>query len=317
MKTVLSHKIFWLIAALLLSIAFDNPAVGLIAGAGIAMVFGNPVSVSTGGISKKLLQISVTLLGFGLQIGIILKVGLASIGITLSGIAVTLAAGLLLCRVFGIDGKLSVLLTSGTAICGGSAIAAMSPAINASHSQTAMAMSVVFLLNALGLVIFPPLGHALNMSQESFGLWSAVAIHDTSSVVGAASAYGAAAAGIAVTVKLTRALWIFPLAFAAARFNKSETKPPFQWFLVTFLLAGVINSLFPERADVWNFLALSGRHLMTGALFLVGSCLTLAELRKIGVKPLIVSVILWVFVSAASFLAIKFGLWHISADILN
>ncbi len=166
MQKLLSYKTFWFAAALILSITTDFPAIGLIIGIAIALVFGNPLKNITGKISKNLLQISVILLGFGMQIGVILKVGFASIGITFTSIAITMIAGLLLGRFFHIERNLSILLTSGTAICGGSAIAAMSPAINATQGQTAVAMAVVFLLNALGLIIFPPLGHLLGMDVQ-------------------------------------------------------------------------------------------------------------------------------------------------------
>ena len=317
MKKVLSKKIFWFLVALVLSIVTDYPAIGLVIGIAIALIFGNPIKNVTGKISKNLLQISVIFLGFGMQIGIILKVGFASIGITFTSIAITMIAGLLLGRLFAIEKNLSILLTSGTAICGGSAIAAMSPAINATQAQTAVAMAVIFLLNALGLIIFPPLGHLIGMDEASFGLWSAIAIHDTSSVVGAATQYGAVAAGIAITVKLTRALWIFPLALGVARFNKSETKPPFPWFLIGFLLAGVITTLFPIGDNVWHSLSTAGKHLMTGTLFLVGAGLTLDELHKVGVRSLLVSVILWVIITLVSLAAILSGIWHIPASILD
>lgn len=317
MQKILSYKIFWFTAALILSITTDFPAIGLVIGIAIALIFGNPVKSVTGQISKQLLQTSVILLGFGMQIGVILKVGFASIGITFTSIAITMIAGLLLGRFFQIERNLSILLTSGTAICGGSAIAAMAPAINATQGQTAVAMAVVFLLNALGLIIFPPLGHLLGMDEASFGLWAAIAIHDTSSVVGAAAQYGAVAAGIAVTVKLTRALWIFPLALGAAKFNKSETKPPFQWFLAGFLMAGLITTLFPAGNEVWHSLSTAGKHLMTGTLFLVGAGLTMEELRKVGVRSLLVSVILWIIITIVSFASISMGIWYISPDILK
>ena len=299
MKKILSYKLFWFAVALVLSITTDYPAIGLIIGIAIALIFGNPVKDVTGKISKKLLQTSVILLGFGMQIGVILKVGFTSIGITFTSIAMTMIIGLLL------------------GICGGSAIAAMAPAINATQSQTAVSMAVVFLLNAIGLIIFPPLGHLLGMDEASFGLWAAIAIHDTSSVVGAATQYGAIAAGIAITVKLTRALWIFPLALGVAKFNKSETNPPFPWFLVGFLIAGLITTLFPVGNELWSSLSKIGKHLMTGTLFLVGAGLTIGELAKVGVRSLLVSVILWIIITAVSFTAIHMDLWYISPDIIK
>ncbi len=313
---VLSRKSFWLAAALALSVLTPNPAFGLIAGVLIALIFDNPLKQFTGKTSKTLLQASVVLLGFGLQFAVIIKVGLSSIGITFTGIAATLIIGLILGRIFRLEKNLSTLITSGTAICGGSAIAAMAPAIGASHAETAVAMAVVFLLNAAGLVIFPPLGHIFGMSQETFGLWAAVAIHDTSSVVGAAAAYGTTAAVIATTVKLTRALWILPLSFGAAKLNKSETKPKFQWFLIGFMAAGLIRSLIPSGEPVWNAMAAAGKHMMTGTLFLVGSVLTFSEIRKIGVRPLVMAVALWIIISVLSFAAIYSGFWSIPADII-
>ena len=317
MKKILSYKLFWFLVALILSITTEYPAIGLLIGMAIALIFGNPIKDVTGKISKKLLQTSVILLGFGIQIGVILKVGFASIGITFTSIFITMFVGLYLGRLFHIEKNLSILLTSGTAICGGSAIAAMAPAINATQSQTAVSMAVIFLLNALGLIIFPPLGHLFGMDEASFGLWAAIAIHDTSSVVGAATQYGVIAANIAITVKLTRALWIFPLALGVAKFNKSETNPPFPWFLVGFLIAGLITTLFPVGNELWSSLSKIGKHLMTGTLFLVGAGLTIGELAKVGVRSLLVSVILWIIITAVSFTAIHMDLWYISPDIIK
>ncbi len=317
MYRLLSYKGFWLTTVVILSVITDFPAIGLVIGILLALIFGNPLKSFTGIISKKLLQTSVILLGFGMQIGVILKVGFASIGITFTSIVITIIVGLLLGKLFHIERNLSILLTSGTAICGGSAIAAMAPAINATQGQTAIAMAIIFLLNAIGLIIFPPLGYLLNMDEASFGLLSAIAIHDTSSVVGAATQYGAVAASIAITVKLTRALWIFPLSFVAAKFNKSETKPHFQWFLVGFLMAGIITTLFPSGNNLWHLLSTIGKHLMTGTLFLVGAGLTMEELKNIGFRPLFMSVILWIIITIVCLVAIYMGIWHISPEILQ
>lgn len=315
-EKILNHKAFWISAAVLLSVITPNPAFGLIAGCLLALIFDNPLKQFTGKASKILLQTSVVLLGFGLQFAVIIKVGISSIGITFTGIAMTLIIGIILGRIFRLEKNLATLITSGTAICGGSAIAAMAPAIGAAHAETAMAMAVVFFLNAIGLVVFPPLGHIFGMNQETFGLWAAIAIHDTSSVVGAAAAYGTTAAMIATTVKLTRALWILPLSFGAAKLNKSETKPKFQWFLIGFMAAGLIRSLIPTAEPVWNTVAAIGKHMMTGTLFLVGSVLTFSEIKKIGARPLIMAVVLWAIISVLSFAAIYSGLWSIPADII-
>ena len=202
------NKYFWFAAAAALSVITPNPAVGLAIGLAIALTVGNPAQKETSAASKKLLQLSVILLGFGMRFDAVLKVGAASLWVTLISISATLAIGSALGKVFGIERRLAVLLSSGTAICGGSAIAAMAPAISASSVETGVAMAVIFLLNGIALFLFPPLGHLIGLTQEQFGFWAALAIHDTSSVVGAASIYGAAALAIGATVKLTRALWI-------------------------------------------------------------------------------------------------------------
>lgn len=313
---ILSNKIFWFVGATIFSIITSNPVIGLIFGLIIGIVLGNPLQAFTGKTSKILLQTAVILLGFGLQFSVIMKVGLASVGITFSSIAVTLILGILLGRFFNIDKNLAILLTSGTAICGGSAIAAIAPTINATQSQTAVAMAVIFLLNAVGLLIFPIIGHIIGMNQESFGLWAAVAIHDTSSVVGATAAYGSVALLIGTTVKLTRALWIFPLALVTAKLNKTESKPKFQWFLIGFLAAGLIRSFIPAGDAMWNSFAITGKHIMGGTLFLIGAGLTMNELGKIGVKSLLMAVVLWIIISALSLAAVLTGVWSISPNIV-
>ena len=246
------NKYFWFAAAAALSVITPNPAVGLALGLAIALTVGNPAQKETSAASKKLLQLSVILLGFGMRFDAVLKVGFASLWVTLISISATLAIGSALGKIFGIERRLAVLLSSGTAICGGSAIAAMAPAISASSVETGVAMAVIFLLNGIALFLFPPLGHLIGLTQEQFGFWAALAIHDTSSVVGAASIYGAAALAIGATVKLTRALWILPVSYLGARLAKSEAKAKFQWFLLGFLLAALVRSLTPQFGALWD-----------------------------------------------------------------
>ena len=306
MNNILSNKYFWIILTFALSLVTTFSAIGLIIGILIALIFGNPITNYTSKLSKYLLQISVVLLGFGMDIKHLIQVGIASIGITLITIIFTFIIGIILGKIFKLEKDLSILITSGTAICGGSAIAAMAPAINAKESHTAIALSVVFLLNAIALFIFPPIGHFFNLSEEQFGLWSAIAIHDTSSVVGAAATYGSIAAGIAITVKLTRALWIIPLSITVSKFYKSETKPKFQWFLLFFIMASIISTYIPLN-ELWQMLLISGKHLMTGTLFLVGSVLTISQIKKLGLKSLSMALILWLVISILSFLIIYFN----------
>ena len=301
------NKYFWFAAAAALSVITPNPAVGLALGLAIALTVGNPAQKETSAASKKLLQLSVILLGFGMRFDAVLKVGFASLWVTLISISATLAIGSALGKVFGIERRLAVLLSSGTAICGGSAIAAMAPAISASSVETGVAMAVIFLLNGIALFLFPPLGHLIGLTQEQFGFWAALAIHDTSSVVGAASIYGAAALAIGATVKLTRALWILPVSYLGARLAKSEAKAKFQWFLLGFLLAALVRSLAPQFGALWDAGSLVGKHMMTGTLFLIGGGLGRAELQKIGAKPLVMAALLWCIISCLSLAAVKLG----------
>ena len=315
MQKVLSNKYIWIAVALLLSVLTSNAVICLVIGMVFALIFGNPIASVTGKVSEKLLKTAVVLMGFGMSIGTMLKVGYASLWITFSSILITMVLGILYGRLFGTDRQIAVLVSSGTAICGASAIATMSPAIGATQAHTAIALAVVFILNALGLLIFPFLGHLLNLSPETFGLWAAISIHNTSSVVGAVTVYGGAAVAIGVTVKLVRALWIFPLAFIASRLTKSDTKPPVQWFLLAFLAAGIITSILPEYKDIWKFLSKAGKHLMAGTLFLVGSCLTIAELKKVGIRSLAMAVALWVTIAVIAYIAVITGFWHIPVDV--
>ncbi|ADD67812.1 Uncharacterized protein family UPF0324 [Denitrovibrio acetiphilus DSM 12809] len=312
MQNLLSNFYLWVLVAIIISVFSKSPAVALCVGAAISMTLGNPVRKKTGNLAKKILQLAIVMLGFGLQINVVLKVGYASIWITMISISATMFVGYILGKLFSVERDLSILLSSGTAICGGSAIAAMSPAIGASEMHTAVAMAVVFLLNGLALIIFPHVGHMLNMSQNDFGLWSALAIHDTSSVVGAASIYGMQALAVGTTVKLTRALWILPLAFAGAKINNSENKAKFPWFLLFFLLAAMLRSYMPAYDDYFMQMAFIGKRMMVFTLFLIGAGLTVSELKKIGMKPLVMSVLLWVIVSVVSLTVILEGWAHFS-----
>jgi len=310
MNYLLNNFYVWVAVAIIISVFSKSPALALCVGAVISISFGNPVKKQTGSLAKKILQLAIVMLGFGLQINVVLKVGYASVWITMVSISGTMLTGYILGKLFSVERDLSVLLSSGTAICGGSAIAAMSPAIGASETHTAVAMAIVFLLNGLGLIIFPYAGHMLGMSQTDFGLWSALAIHDTSSVVGAASIYGMQALAVGTTVKLTRALWILPLAFAGSKVCKSENKAKFPWFLLFFLLAAVARSYMPQYEVYFTDMAHIGKRMMVFTLFLIGAGLTLSELKKIGVKPLVMSVILWGIVSIVSLTAILQGWTH-------
>ena len=299
---------FWYITALVLSLVSKNPALGLAIGAIIGLTVGNPLAAATGKMSKKLLQLAVIMLGFGMQLNVVLRVGLTSVWVTMISITATVCLGMILAKSFHVEKNLAVLISSGTAICGGSAIAAMAPSIGAAQAETAVAMAVVFLLNGVALIIFPPLGKFLAMTEGQFGLWSALAIHDTSSVVGAAAIFGSQALAIATTVKLTRALWILPLAFVGGKIYKTNTKAPFQWFLVGFLAAAALRMVLPSFESAFDFGATVGKHMMTGTLFLIGGGLSRPGLKKIGIKPLLMALLLWLVVSVVTAFLIKNGI---------
>ncbi|MCB1172222.1 MAG: putative sulfate exporter family transporter [Leptospiraceae bacterium] len=283
-----------------------SPAIGLVAGLALALLFRQSDKKGAVKAGKFLLQIAVVLLGFQLQIATVFKVGRSSIPLTAVTISAVLLFGFLLGRLFRLDQKLSTLISSGTAICGGSAIAAIAPAIQASATQIAVSMGIVFILNAVALLIFPPLGKMLHMSQQQFGLWAAIAIHDTSSVVGATVSYGQEAAAIGTTVKLTRALWILPLAFVMARMHKSAGKARLPYFLAGFVAASLLASYLPAWHELWAWLALTGKHLMIGILFLVGLGLTIEDLQTVGFRPLLAAIGLWLFIGIGSLILILY-----------
>ncbi len=305
---IVRHPALWVGVAVLLAVTEASPAIGLLIGLVVGLTVGAPDRLRPARVSKQLLQASVVLLGFGMQIGAAIRIGVSSAGVTLLTISGTLALAAVLGRLMRVDREVQTLIGSGTAICGGSAIAAVAPAIGASPASTAVALSVVFVLNGVALFVFPWLGHALGMSQQQFGLWAALAIHDTSSVVGAASAYGAEALALATVVKLTRALWIAPVALIAARVHGGgRSGAKVQWFLIGFILASVVAWLVPAP-ELWGVLARIGKALMAPTLFMVGASLTRETLREVGVRPLVMGVVLWAVVSTLTALLVLGGL---------
>ncbi|MDD5285217.1 MAG: putative sulfate exporter family transporter [Desulfuromonadaceae bacterium] len=272
-----------------------------------SLFVGNPWPGESAAWSKKLLQLSVVGLGFGVGIADVWHAGREAVLYTPVSIAVTLAAGLLLGRMLRTPARTSALISFGTAICGGSAIAAMAPVINADDEEIAVSMATVFSLNALALLLFPPIGHIFGLTERQFGLWAALAIHDTSSVVGAASAYGASALAIGTTVKLARAIWIAPSALIASHFAHSQAKARIPLFIIGFIAAASLRSLLPSMVNLWQILAAMARQGLVMTLFLVGNGLTREVLRRVGVRPLAQGVILWVLVSATMLAVILEG----------
>ncbi|MBE7639358.1 putative sulfate exporter family transporter [Salegentibacter sp. BLCTC] len=285
---------------------------GLISGA-IALVLGFLFTVFTGQLFPNfthksiqfLLKISVVGLGFGMYITETLQIGKEGLNITLFTIAATLILGWLLAKILKIDVRLGHLISSGTSICGGSAIAAISPVINAKPKTISVSLGVVFLLNSVALFIFPGIGHFFNMSQHQFGLWTAIAIHDTSSVVGAALAYGEEALRVATTVKLARTLWIIPVSLISMfLFKTKDGKIKIPLFILFFILAIAINSYFNLPAELSQSITGISKRLLVACLFLVGTTLSLKDIKQTGFRPFVLGISLWVFISISSLLVI-------------
>jgi uncharacterized integral membrane protein (TIGR00698 family) len=229
---------------------------------------------------------------------------------TAVGIAATMLLGIYLGRAIVVRRKVSFLITVGTAICGGSAIAAVAPIARATDEEIAVSLGTVFVLNSVALLLFPPIGYALHMSQPQFGLWAALAIHDTSSVVGAAAKYGNEALAIGTTVKLARALWILPIAlFTAYKLKskslKTETNVQWPWFILLFCLAAFANTYLPQFASAYTVLSRAGRIGLTVTLYLIGTGLSKATLKQVGTKPMMQGVLLWAVVAIVSLIAIE------------
>jgi uncharacterized integral membrane protein (TIGR00698 family) len=291
---------------------FVSPPVALALGLILSFTIGNPFPGQTKKITKILLQASVVLLGFGMNLEAVVKAGKDGILFTIATIFGTLALGFLLGRFLKVKDKTSSLISSGTAICGGSAIAAVAPAIDADSEDISVSLATVFILNSVALFIFPVIGRALHLTENQFGVWAAIAIHDTSSVVGAASRYGAEALQIATIVKLARALWIAPVAlFFAFLYRRKDadkkTKIAIPWFIFLFLMAAGVRTyaptfILPSLFDSPVMLAKTG---LTVTLFLIGASLSRQALKTVGVRPLIQGVLLWIVISLFSLWAVR------------
>lgn len=287
----------------------SSPPVALALGLALALVLGNPFPQFTQRWSKILLQLSVVGLGFGMNLGEVLRAGRTGFLYTVIGITFAVACGLMLGKIFAVRQTPSMLISVGTAICGGSAIAAVGPVLEADEDDMAVSLGTIFILNAVALFIFPAIGHAFALSQKQFGLWAALAIHDTSSVVGAAAKYGSIALAIATTVKLTRALWIVPVTLAAATFNHRKTRIQIPWFIVFFLLAAVVRSYSPASAKpIFGGLLVAAKIGLAITLFLIGSALSRQAVKNVGVRPLAQGIVLWATVAVGSMWLVRSGL---------
>ncbi|WP_343657695.1 putative sulfate exporter family transporter [Chryseobacterium sp.] len=309
MKNFIQHemtrKIFFIVLAVVCLTPFISSPIALALGFILAVLIGNPFEKHLHQYIHVLLQISIVGLGFGLKLDEALQAGKTGLILTVVSIVTVMVLGYFLGKIFKLERPLSYLLSAGTAICGGSAIAAISPIIKPNTKQISLALAIIFTLNSVALFVYPAIGHLLNLTQQQFGLWCAVGIHDTSSVVGAASKYGDEALKIATTVKLARALWIIPVSLITMFIFKSKgSKIKIPWFIGYFIAAIILNTYFPffdRFSTSITVLAKSGLNL---TLFFIGSTLSLQTLKSIGLKPLSAAVLLWVTISIGSLLYI-------------
>ena len=276
----------------------------------LAMIVGNPYIGKTRKLTKPMLAWSIVGLGAGINLTMVLKAGIEGFFFTFISLAATLLAGFWIGKLFKTSREMSALINVGTAICGGSAIAAVSSAIRAKDETISVSLGVVFILNAVALFIFPFIGHLAGFTQDQFGLWAALAIHDTSSVVGAAMQYGERALEVGTTVKLVRALWIIPVTLLFAKFfdrseDKSSLPRQYPWFIGGFVLMSAIVTSFESLQPYGHQLEWLAKRTLVATLFLIGSGLTLEALKKVGLKTFLHGVTLWILIATCSLLFIK------------
>jgi uncharacterized integral membrane protein (TIGR00698 family) len=301
------QQIIFVLFLLLCLFPIISPPIALLLGLIVANLSGHPFLHLNHKATNILLQVSVVGLGFGMNVHSAVAAGKEGLLFTVGSIVVTIALGTLLGKWLNIQKKTSHLISCGTAICGGSAIAAIAPVIQSDEKQTSVALGVIFILNSIALFVFPMVGHWLNMSQNDFGLWCAIAIHDTSSVVGAANKYGAEALQIATTVKLARALWIIPVALITAFVFKNKTsKLKIPYFIGLFILAMICYTYFSPVAIVAPHLVSIAKTGLTVTLFLIGAGLNRSVLKSVGLLPLLQGVLLWVSIAIGTLWAILY-----------
>ncbi len=314
LKQNLAKIIYPVVAAACLT-AWASSAIALLIGVLLAILLGNPYLKESQKYTHVLLGFSVIGLGAGMNLQVIGKVGLQGVGYTVIGIGTALLAGTLLGRWLKTSKDTSILITVGTAICGGSAIAAVAAVIRAKSSEVSVALGIVFILNGLALFIFPAIGHHFLLSEGQFGLWSALAIHDTSSVVGSTLQYGPYAVEVGTTIKLARALWIVPVAFMIGiirtqttkeESHKAKAKKP--WFILGFIFAAAIVTYFPALQPMGHIVESVAKRVLVLTLFLIGSNLTLETLKSVGFKPFIQGILLWIIMASTSLATIVYGL---------
>jgi uncharacterized integral membrane protein (TIGR00698 family) len=305
------NKRVFFIGLILAASGLISPPFALLGGLIYGLTLTHPFHIESKQLSKFLLQASVVGLGFGMNLHEVVHAGRSGFFYTAVSITTVMLLGLGLGYVIRVSKKSSFLIAAGTAICGGSAIAAVGPIAEANEEEMAVSLGAVFILNSIALFLFPAIGFALHMSQSQFGLWSALAIHDTSSVVGATARFGAVALSVGTTVKLARALWIVPLSIATAVTLKSKAKIQWPWFILFFCIAALLNTLLPTFNPAFATLSRLGKIGLTVTLFLIGTGLNKETLKKVGVRPLLQGLTLWIIVGSATLALILVKWIHI------
>lgn len=313
----MSRTSLFFVGIILSAVGTLSPPMALVAGLAFGLSFVHPFPREGAEVTKFLLQASVVMLGFGMNLGEVIRAGRAGFLFTAMGLAFALLLGLGLGKLMSVRPKASLLITCGTAICGGSAIAAVAPVAGASEEDMAVALGTVFTLNAVALLLFPFIGWHFHLSQTQFGLWAALAIHDTSSVVGAAARYGQQALAIGTTVKLARALWIIPVALVTAlifsrrsegsRSDGRRAKIQVPWFIGLFVFAAVARTYVPLNVAVFAKMSALGKSGLTVVLFLIGTGLSRETIRRVGVRPMLQGIALWIVIASVSLMAIRAG----------
>jgi uncharacterized integral membrane protein (TIGR00698 family) len=304
-------KILFIVGLVLAASGKISPPIALALGIAYGFSFDHAFQSHARRGSRLLLQLSVIGLGFGMNLHQVLAAGRSGFLYTAGSISVALLLGWALGKLLRVDRSISYLISTGTAICGGSAIAAISPITEASEEQIAVSMGTVFILNSIALIAFPFIGSQLHLSQTQFGLWSALAIHDTSSVVGAAAKFGTLALAVGTTVKLARALWIVPVSLGTAAIKKSKARIQWPWFILFFCLAAVANTYLHVMNPAYPMLKQLGVVGLTITLYLIGTGLSMKTIRQVGHRPLLQGILLWIAVAAGSLALIRMGLVHL------
>jgi uncharacterized integral membrane protein (TIGR00698 family) len=301
-------KNLFFIALIIAASGLLSPPLALLGGLIYGLSFAHPFHLESRRLAKFLLQASVVALGFGMNLREVAHAGRSGFLYTAVSITAAMLLGLALGYLIHVSKRAAFLISAGTAICGGSAIAAVGPIANANEEEMAVSLGAVFILNSVALFLFPLIGYALHLTQPQFGLWSALAIHDTSSVVGATAKYGPVALSVGTTVKLARALWIVPLSLVTAFALKSKARVQWPWFILFFCFAALLNTLLPSFDHTFGILNHLGKIGLTVTLFLIGTGLNKQTLQSVGFRPLLQGLVLWLIVGSTT-LALVLSNW--------